>query len=258
MNTIICKSIKNLRDLGGIGTSDGTQTKSGCFLRSGKLDRITEKDIEILKTEYHLSAVIDLRTETEHREKPDIFIPDITHYTLPVFDEAAAGITHEYDTDNGDYSRIPNLTNLYRTMVSEKYYSNLSAIFQILCERKASDGAVLFHCTEGKDRTGMISMILLSLLHVPTENILNDYLLTNAVCRKKAVRYYWLLRIIKHNRTAAEQVRDVFLAKEEYLLSAYNAILETWGSMESFAENALQINHEQLCRFIAEFTCRLP
>ncbi len=254
MKPILCKNIKNLRDLGGIRTSDGTLIKSGCFLRGGKLNWITEKEIEILKTEYHLSSVVDLRTETERSEKPDILLSNVQYLHMPIFDESTPGITHETSADADIYERIPNLNDLYRIMVSEECIRNLSEIMQFLCSRRASDGAVLFHCTEGKDRTGVISMILLSLLHVPIETILNDYLITNTVCRKKSTRYYWLLRILKRNKSAAERVRDVFLAKEEYLLSAYTTIQKTWGSMENFAENALQINHEQLCQFISEFT----
>ena len=140
---------------------------------------------------------------------------------MPIFDESTPGITHETSADADIYERIPNLNDLYRIMVSEECIRNLSEIMQFLCNRRVSDGAVLFHCTEGKDRTGVISMILLSLLHVPIETILNDYLITNTVCGKKSTRYYWLLLILKRNKQVAERVRDVFLAKEEYLLSAY-------------------------------------
>lgn len=79
-----------MRDLGGLKTADGPTIASGLLLRSANLAEATEEDRKVLREKYHLAKIIDLRTETERRERPDVeYIP------IPIFDERAAGITHE-------------------------------------------------------------------------------------------------------------------------------------------------------------------
>ena len=202
-----------------------------------------------------MTAVVDLRSTMETVEKPDVIISGVEYHHFPIFDEKVKGITHEEETDITDKSaRIPDLSELYETVVSEEEFrDNLVKIFGFLINRKSSDGAVLIHCTEGKDRTGIVTMILLSLLNVPIENITEDYMYTNTVNRRKSLKYYYFTLIFKRNKKYAEKIRDVFIAKEEYLKAAVGAIERNWGSAENFVNTALGIDIESIEHFREEF-----
>ena len=98
----------NARDFRGIVNTDGKKIISKDFIRSNHLHDLSEEDIRILKKEYGLVKIIDLRTKLETEQKPDTKIEGVEHIHIPVFDESAIGITHEADTDmqhrSGGYS----------------------------------------------------------------------------------------------------------------------------------------------------------
>lgn len=253
MQNLKLKGSKNIRDLSGIKSKSGC-VKKGTFLRGGHLHNITNKDISVLKDTYNLTAIIDLRSTMETIEKPDVVIPGVEYHHFPIFDEAVKGVTHEEKTDSPDKAlRVPDLSELYETMVSEECTENLSKIFEFLLNRKADGGAVLIHCTEGKDRTGIVTLILLLLLDVPLENIMEDYMYTNTVNRKKSLKYYYFIRIFKRDKKYAEKIRDAFIAKEDYLNSAIGAIEKNWGDAENFVNRALGIDSDTIKHFREEF-----
>ncbi len=253
MENIKLKGSKNIRELGGIKSRDGV-VKTGAFLRGSSLSQLTNRDIKILTDKYNLTAVVDLRSSREVMERPDVSIDDVKYRHYPIFGGAVKGITHENATDNAeDNSKAPGLEKLYATMVSERCCDNLKKIFTFLLSRKAEDGAALIHCTEGKDRTGVVTMILLSLLNVSVEEILKDYLYTNTVNEKKAKMYYMGIKLLRGDVEYAESIRDVYLAKEEYLMAAINTIEKNWGSAENFVHKALGIDLDMIERFREEF-----
>ena len=108
---ITVAGIINARDLGGLTTREGKTIRKGLLLRSANLSRATEADLTKLRQDYRLSAVIDLRTAVERKEKPDR-IPEGVEYRInPIFDEATAGITREGDTSS-PFS-LPDMVSLY-------------------------------------------------------------------------------------------------------------------------------------------------
>ena len=249
------KSIRNFRDLGAIKTSDGKIVRENCFLRSAALNKLTLKDSITLKKSYGLSMIIDLRTKQEINEKKDKRIEGVTYRRMPIFDESTLGITHEDSIDDPDsLSRVPEMSELYRVMVGKQSRKYLAAVIELILSRKKEDGALLFHCSEGKDRTGVISMIILSLLGVPIERVTEDYLLTNRSSKKKARKYYWTVRIFKRDKALAKRISELFKAKEEYLMSAYDEIVTNYGDVYSFVVNGLGVDKQKVGSFISEFT----
>ena len=150
-------------------------------------------------------------------------------------------------------SKQSSMAALYEEMVSEKYSDNLKRIFTFILNRKAADGALLFHCSEGKDRTGIVAMILLWLLNVPKDEIMQDYLYTNTINEKKAKKSFFLINLFQGDKEHAENVRDAYLAKEEYLTAAIDKIENDWGNAENFVHKALGIDNQVIENFRKEF-----
>ena len=236
------KGTKNIRDLGGIA-ADGKHIKYGMLLRSGHLNAISDRDITKLQ-QYGLRTVIDLRIDEEKLEKPNAVMAGVKYYEMPVFDDSLPGMSHE---SKQNLDGIPDMRELYAYVMNSGCIGNLAAIVQRIVRAGEEEHAVLYHCTEGKDRTGMVTALLLTVLGVSREDIVSDYLLTNRVNKKKAVYYYWLVRIFKHNRTAADKVYNVFLAKEEYLNEVFKAIDQVGEA--AFIRDVLQLSAEDVAYF---------
>lgn len=244
MSEIKLKSIVNIRDFEGIVTADSKNLKRGHFIRSSALHGLSREDRRVVFDEYCVRTVIDLRTEAEVREKPDSYPKEVDYINIPLIDEATAGITHE-QRQNRDLSAVPEMADLYRLVVTnEKSITNFREIFRVILS-SYEKGAVLWHCTEGKDRCGLVSALFLLLLGVERDEVTANYLLTNLYNKWKARKYYYLILLYKWNRSLAKKVRGMFIADESYLDAALDAIDEKYGSAENFLRDELGITDAQ-------------
>ena len=241
--------IINARDLGGLTTRERKTIRKGLLLRSANLSQATEADLTKLRQDYRLSAVIDLRTAVERKEKPDR-IPEGVEYRInPIFDEATAGITREGDAPSS--LSLPDMVSLYRTMIVAEpcraaFHETLTAIFTHDFEK----GAVLWHCTAGKDRCGIVSSLVLAALGVSREEIMKDYAVNADEFIVQADALY--RRALRSGRPepVAAAARDVFLALPKYMESAFHAIDEEYGNSESYLTHGLHIPETVLKEFI--------
>lgn len=244
------EKISNIRDLGGLKTVDGRFIASGLLLRAANLAQATGKDLEVLRGTYRLAKIIDLRTGTERAEKPDVTIPGAEYIPIPVFDERVAGISHERSREADPLAALPQMGQLYRRMVEqESCRQNLGKAARRVMEHDFSQGSVLWHCTEGKDRCGLLSAVLLSALGVERDTILEDYLLTNEVNGPKAELFYQRILVSGRSEAVAGAVRDVFLAKAEYLNEAFAAIDAGYRDTDAFLREGLGLPGEVIGRF---------
>ena len=181
----------NLRDLGGIPFAGGV-VPEGVYLRSGKLSILTKEECAKLCRKHHIACVIDLRTPVESAEFPDPLPENVEYLQIPLLKDAAVGITHETGSDPMTIIRnlrknpeklkemIPDFKALYTDVVTDEYSrSQLDKVVAVLRDRAERNKCTLFHCTAGKDRTGIVSMALLKSYGVSDEEIIRDYMLTN-------------------------------------------------------------------------------
>lgn len=189
----------NLRDLGGI--DDGivlrrakrqNRLPKGLFLRSGKLSILTAEECAELCNRYNIKCVIDLRTPIESAEYPDPLPEGVDYQQIPLLKDAAVGITHETGSDpmtviknlrnNPEKLKemVPDFKTLYTSVVTDEYSrSQLDRVVETLRNNAERGICTLFHCTAGKDRTGIVSMALLKSYGVGHEEIIKDYMRTN-------------------------------------------------------------------------------
>ena len=231
------------RDLGGIKNKEGKTIKPNMIIRGKSLYKIKEKDVQTLKS-YNLSKVIDLRTAVEMDEKPNVKIDSIKYLHMPVFKEKMAGITHEKEQSKLKMLlNMMSIENLYKLMVTDTY--SISQLKNIIHEIMNSDNhPVLFHCTAGKDRTGVVAMLLLNILDVDEETIMKNYLEINKTHKPKANLFYVLINVLMWNKELAKKARSYYMVHERYLQTAIEAIKETYGSMEEYITNALGVTNE--------------
>ncbi len=177
----------NIRDLGGYPTSDGRMTRWRTFLRADALHRLSPEGQQVL-LDLGLDTVIDLRFAKELEESPNVFAT--SNFSTP--SNGAAN-----DKNSVNYVNISLMDGLSLAASSGQTLlvqplDTLEAIYQAMlthCQpalravfdvMSASDGeALLFHCTAGKDRTGLIAAMLLGLAGVAPETIAEDYALTD-------------------------------------------------------------------------------
>lgn len=161
----------NVRELGGYRTSYGRTTKWRRLLRGDGLHRVTHEGIQLLIAE-GLTSVIDLRSRKELEEEPNPYL-DAGHtgfYHKPIYDDLAPAMMAMHEAAEDD-----PLVAFYLTALLERS----EAVRDILATIAAApNGAILFHCTVGKDRTGLVAALLLEIAGVDRETILADYSLT--------------------------------------------------------------------------------
>lgn len=164
----------NARDLGGYRTVAGGETRWGAVVRADNLSRLSEEGRAAL-VEYGVSIIVDLRCPWELSLDPPVFANEpaaegeISCLNLPMIDESDAEATTVFE-------RASSKEEMY-TLMLDVYQEPVGAILNAIAE--APEGAVLIHCHSGKDRTGLISALLLSVAGVPEEAIAGDYALTD-------------------------------------------------------------------------------
>ncbi|MBQ8164086.1 MAG: tyrosine-protein phosphatase [Clostridia bacterium] len=180
---------KNARDLGGILTNDRRKIKSRRILRTGNLSLITERDVEALRS-YGLKKVIDMRTQAVINVTPNVKMDGVEYIHVPIVRELDSKVVSKNDYESLPIDRvlldfcigfngcgIEWMKKFYNDLVSPYGLGKYRMFFDILKEN--TEGSVIFHCTAGKDRTGVGAILLLTLLDVPRDEILKDYLRTN-------------------------------------------------------------------------------
>ena len=249
--TIPLASIRNARDLGGLTGEGGHALRPGRLLRSANLSEASEADLHTLKADWRLALVIDLRTTLERQQMPDR-LPEGTDYApLPVFDDRVIGVSHEKGSEAERVPlAIPDMRRVYRRMsVDDACRPNLSASVRRVMEHDFDRGSVLWHCSEGKDRCGLLSAVLLMALGTAREQIMEDYLLTNRVNEARSEAFYRELLAKGRSEEEARNVRLALLAKPEYLQSVFDAVDELYGGAEAYLLQGLELPPETVERF---------
>lgn len=154
----------NLRDTGGYLTSDGRRTKWGTLFRADGLHQLgTDSQKKLL--DYSIRTIIDLRRSDELVEQPNVFAQSLLLVYLNI----------SLVEDRNEARTLPGLFELNQRMLDNSQ-SQIKMLVQSLAE--ASRFPALVHCTAGKDRTGLVIALLLSLVNVPDATIAEDYALS--------------------------------------------------------------------------------
>lgn len=242
----------NARDLGGLKTRDGCTIVSGKLIRSGALWRLTEQDVAALKA-VPLTTVIDFRTDREIYEKPDLSIDGVQQIRCPILQELA-GVTREagegeippyyqsairvgMDAENW-------MTGLYTPLVDDDYCrEHYKQFLHLVLDQK--EGALLYHCTVGKDRVGVGTMLLLSALGVDQQTILDDYMQTNQFTKDDRNAAIERGKQFSSDPATAFAIDAFESVRERYLTHAVDTIVRQFGTVDHYLTKALNFDEEK-------------
>jgi protein tyrosine/serine phosphatase len=163
---------KNVRDLGGLRTSDGRVTQFGALVRSDTPARLTEAGWAALYA-HGIRTIITLRTHGMVENELDVTppFPDLVMVRADIEDVTDRDFVEQWaSTDKWS-------TPLYYRDALRRWPERHAAVVSAIAQ--AGPGGVLFHCIRGHDRTGIIALVLLSLAGVRLEDILADYELSH-------------------------------------------------------------------------------
>lgn len=251
------EGLSNARDLCSLVGYGGKKIMQGRIIRSDNLSAITDSDIKKLQ-EYGLKKVVDFRTDDEIKNSPDRKIPRVEWIKNPILKALTTGITREETSAPSSLAEIllnfscdlgvkgkEWLAGLYIPLVSDEFcLKGYRKFLDTLKDNK--EGAVLYHCSAGKDRVGIGTLIFLSALGVDRKDIIKDYLLTNesyANVIKEAQN-------LGKEKGVAQEIIDTIEPLSGVDISYINTALYTidnvHGGMDNFLNNQLGLDENYL------------
>ena len=211
----------NVRELGGYPVPGG-QTAYHRFLRGDDLSALTDTDVEFLRG-YGVTTVLDLRSEVESLRAPNRMAGQtgVRYYRIPLMGRDITDATQVTPVDLGT-----DIGHLYLVMLEQR--DMIREIFSLLAA--APEGCVLFHCAAGKDRTGILAMLLLSLAGADREDCMTNYAQSYPnLCRNRA-----LFDSYPHaDFPGMERFR---YSHPESILPSYELVTERFGGTAPFLE----------------------
>lgn len=262
----------NTRDMGGIPTRDGHYLRHGLAFRSDALNRLTPRDIAFWVSQ-GLRLDIDVRSEREQKQFPDVEIPNVVHGSFEIQHEVdedhilkeaihpktfpdlkdpyfldVLPFLYRYDPNGDMHQGFPRMYALMP--LDPTTQKHLHQAFSLLSKEKAT---FVVHCKDGKDRTGFFCYLFLSLLGVSYENILSDYLLSKPNEERRAREMqkqaktagiddplilesiYWMNTVDETNLNALDaSLKRHYGSVEEYLLHQIGLTKEEILSLRSY------------------------
>lgn len=287
--------VRNARDLGGMPTQDGHVIRHGVLLRTGQLGKATAADAARLRGT-GLSVVVDFRTQSERARSPEPMhlLPEASMEFVPVIRQSTAGITQDKsarslisEAKSYDLGGENKIASLYATIVtSELGRQGYRRFFEILLEQATNPktfvplfiqepagaashvsqaaqepqkrpGCVLWHCSAGKDRTGIAAAFLELVLGVSPALVLEDYLASNRYIQPGWSRALMTLGRNKLLPQAAYNLLHLlYTVEEQSIVAAFDAIEQEWGSFYRYCEQELDLDAEKIAQLRAAYLVR--
>ena len=228
ISTFSVDNAKNLRELGGYITGKNFTTKYGKILRGDNLSKLTYTDILKMKN-YGIRTIIDLRFEEQIALFPDKTsrIVEFNSYNIALNWIKSPLDVHDFITnyDTGilnNYELISTISKLY-ILCLESSKPQIEEVFRII-ENAIQDNGVLIHCNWGKDRTGIISMLVLGSMGVQEADIISNY-----SCSYENIKNSYL-----KEKMINENDSEFIFSKPEYIKNVIDYIYKEYNSFKDF------------------------
>lgn len=223
----------NFRDMGGIPNVDGRRVKWGMLFRADDLSELSDSDLLYLES-IPVTSVIDFRAIAETRRTPDR-LPVGVRFTYPIsisrMNLTTEGVQSKLEESNMDMY----MKSMYRQLISDPVcVKAYRTFFKILQHRLSAP--IVFHCSAGKDRTGMAAALILYALGVDEKIIMEDYLASRVYLADK-----YQSVIARFPRS-----ESMFTVKKSFLQAGINQMKREHGSVEAFLTNVLNVNLDRM------------
>lgn len=233
----------NFRDLGGYSTADGGQVAWRKVFRSGTLANLTAIDHEELRS-LGIRFICDLRTNRERRSYPTRWMED---HAIEIwardYDHSTADLAAALSSPNPDAGAArAAIKDFYRRLPYEQSPSYAELL------RRLAGGQVplLFHCSAGKDRTGILGAVLLDLLGVERAVVIEDYSLSDAHFDRLVDMFVRDRHIHDIGTTDVESYSPLLRADPAYLEAMFEILQEAHGGTEGYVRDVLGLSAAEI------------
>ena len=269
-NEIGLPGITNARELGGYVIGDKT-IKKGLLLRTGALNNAGTDAIKILEEKYRVQKIVDFRMKYEWANVPDPEVKGAEHVGLSVveMEDYLQKAGYSMDVDKQFLWKTQDRMALFEQayefgmlgsdtyiafILGERGKKAYKEFFKILLETDTDKGAILFHCTDGKDRTGLAAMLLLYALGADRKTVIDDYMLTNEYNSQT-------LEFVRKKAEEADmppRKRDALMfmsggVVESYMTNAINTLESKYGSVREYLFEELGVGDVEIKKLKDKF-----
>lgn len=254
--------VPNARDIGGYKTVDGKTVKAGMILRTGDLAGANDADKKILLNTYNVKTIIDLRNNSEIVQSPELTLQGVMNIHIPLIKDisvspssspaATASPSTKPDKIDilinnvksiGDVNTMIN--NTYSSMVTDDYSINgFKQFFDTILSKH--DGAIVYHCSGGKDRTGVASILLLSALGVDRQTAEADYMLTNDFIKSSIDTTIAGAAAKGADQATLDGIKLLLDVNQEWADTVFDTINTKYGSMDNFLQEKLDLTPDKI------------
>ncbi len=229
----------NFRDIGDRVTIDGQRIRAARVFRSGELSRLTDADYQRLR-QIGIAFVADLRSQKECAALP-------THWPADMAAEV-------YTADIGMDSRVdgrPVMDVIFENPTPEHATNTVARAFSSIADMcgpalrvitaKLAEGVqpVIFHCTNGRDRTGIVAAMMLYMLGASRDEIVHDFMLTNEridfrIAVENSINAFRKAMGVDIDREIVEMIT---LVRPHYIDTLFKSFDERYGSPEGYLDH---------------------
>ena len=252
MEIVELEGAGNIRDIGGTPLEGGLVVRRGLIYRGSALCKMTDRDRETLFGDRGVSCVVDLRTGWERALKPDPEVEGVENLHIPFYDKDIVGIEYVKPLPGtkmigSDFACDPD--DFYRSMANPLTSAQMGKVLDAVFSRAAAGRPVYLHCSGGKDRVGVATLLVLTVLGAPEDAILEDYLFTNVHRDKNSQPIYERFLRLAGDEERAREITAAHRALPGNIAAFREAVDEAYGSMGAFLSDKLGYGEER-CRLL--------
>ena len=254
--------IVNARDLGGYIMQDGRKLRDGAFIRAAHLADATDDDLQYLSS-IPTTKVIDFRKDIEMNGKTDRMVPGAEYIRLEI--DASGKIVSQATEDEKrlftgnkqfDVKKFMVMAafNPMAQRIAQLMYPNLTndpecreqfrQFFRLILE--TTHGAILYHCTQGKDRTGFASALILAALGADRDTIVADFDATNRVYEEDVRQCCQNVRLMGGKEIEIATVKSFLGANTDNFIKALESIDREFGTMEAYLKGPIGLTDQDI------------
>jgi protein-tyrosine phosphatase len=210
----------NFRDLGGYVTAEGQRTRWRVLFRADGLSELTEGDLEMMRS-LGIRTVVDLRSPEEvERGRFDVQAHPVDFHHFPFIKRLP---------DVETWEQTPGLLGSQYKEMADEAGAQITGVLEVLAAPEARPA--VFHCTAGKDRTGLLSAVLLLALGVDEATVIGDYALSGAAMDRLRAK---LMAKYPDGKDTIANLDEPFNADPQQMVSLIEHLHEKYGSVPAY------------------------
>lgn len=227
-------NVRNFRNISGYSNEYGESINENMLFRGGSLDRLSREDQKYFYDQLHIKYVLDYRDEIEAGMNPDIIESETVYRRIPAL-QFIASAQNGFDFGNmlkGEMTKdkLQSLLDYLYKGYEQMAFNNpaYQELFKIMMR---NDGNIYFHCTAGKDRTGIGAFLIMIALGFHEDEAIKEYLLSNEYLKEENQK---LSQIFKIPQEMQEECESLLYVQKEFIQCTIQAIKEKYHDYDEF------------------------